>query len=301
MRKPCKTASTNISLELVGNTSKKLVPAGHEMIHKILTKAAALKDEVVVVKIPSEIINNDYLLNQFLRNMMMLHSSGVRLVMVHDYDVVDHIADLFGFDVKAAKQNQMSDFKSSKIVEMMLSGYINRKIVSMLCDMGCETLGISGKDCNTIRATQKVSKISSDNLINIGFVAEPTMINPEILLGFMDSDVALVVSPIASCDNGSTCVIDTNITAAIIAAALSAKYLILPSKNPNIDGAGIVFTDMDKMYMRQMKLDPKSSESFKAILDTAISAIDNYVEYVCVLDSANPENIVEQIFMEKHK
>ena len=162
--------------------------------------------------------------------------------------------------------------------------------------MGCNTIGISGKDCDIIKAEQRSRKARHNNVVNIGFASDPTMINAEAILSLLDSDIAVVLSPIASSDSGTTCIIDTNVTTALLASALTAKYLILPCADPNIDDGGMVITDYDRHHLKYMYADPRSSNDFKLILDTATSALDNYVDYICIADETNPDAILRSIF-----
>ena len=108
--------------------------------------------------------------------------------------------------------------------------------------------------------------------------------------------MVVVLSPIASNINGTTCIIDTNVASALLASALTAKYLILPCTEPNIDDGGVIITDYDRGHLKQMRLDPRSSNDFKLIVDTAASALDNCVDYICITDEQMPEAILQTIF-----
>jgi len=285
------------TLELIQKASKSPPHKEFDLVHRILSRSALLKDEIVVVKISAFILNDDDILQRFLSNIALLHSSGARLLIVHDAsDALEHAMDFFGVAKSKFHDIQMSDHKSANILEMVLSGHINKKIVSILCKAGCNAIGISGKDCDIIQAEQRVKKVQNNNIVNLGFTADPTMINAEALLTLLESDTAIVLSPIASCSNGTTCILDTNITSALLASALAAKYLILPCSDPNIDDGGMVITDYDRHQLKQMRSDPRSSSDFKLILDTANSALDNYVDYICIADETKPDSIIQSIF-----
>jgi len=296
VRRNYKTASTN-TLELIKKVNKCNTHKEFDLVHQILSRSAMLKDEIIVAKISPCILNDDDLLKRFLKNITLLHASGARLLIVHDAsDALEHAMEFFGVTKSKFHDIQMSDYKSASIVEMVLSGYINKKIVGMLCEMGCNAIGISGKDCDIIRAEQRVRQVKHNNIVNLGFASDPTMINAEAMLMLLESDMAIVLSPIAACNSGTTCILDTNVTSALLASALAAKYLILPCSEPNIDDGGIVVTDYDRHHLKQMRADPRSSDHFKLILDTATSALDNYVDYICIADETKPDSILQSIF-----
>jgi len=302
VRQNYKTVSTS-TLALIKKVEKSIPHRESDLVHQIISRSAMIRDEVVVMKITSHILNNEELLEKFLKNIALLHETGARVLMIHDIDteILEHALEFFGVDKAKFKDIQMSDHKSASIVEMVMSGYINKKLVSMLCEMGCNAIGISGKDCDIIRAEQRVRKVQNDNVVNIGFASDPNMINAEAILMLMESDMLVVFSPIASCNNGTTCIIDTNVTSALLATTLTAKYLILPCEDPNIDDGGIIVTDYDRHHLKQMRADPRSSNDFKLILDTATSALDNYVDYICITDETMPESILQAIFCRENE
>ena len=302
VRQNYKTASTN-TLELIKKVNKCNTYKDFNLIHQILSRISIIKDEIIVAKISSFILNDDDILKRFLKNITLLQESGARVLIVHDAsDALDDAMEFFGVTKSKFHDMQMSDHKSANIVEMVLSGYINKKIVGMLCEMGSNALGISGKDCDIIRAEQRLRQIKHNNVVNFGFAADPTMINAEALLTLLESDMVIVLSPIATCNSNTTCILDTNVTSALLASALTAKYLILPCSEPNIDDSGImVVTDYDRHHLKQMRADPRSSHDFKLILDTAMSAIDNYVDYICIADERKPDTILQSIFCTEKK
>ena len=111
----------------------------------------------------------------------------------------------------------------------ILSSYVNKLIVTKLSNIGCYAVGILGKDANLLQAKKsKLShrKIVNHDVINIGFLSEPIMINPEILLNFEDNNIIPVIAPFASDDQEKTHLLNVNLTVATIASALSAEHLI---------------------------------------------------------------------------
>ena len=296
VRQNYKTVSTS-TLELIKKIDKSNHHKESDLVHQIISRSAMIRDEIVVTKITSHILNNEELLKKFLKNIALLYESGARVLIIHDIsNALEQALEFFGVDKTKFKDIQMSDHKSASIVEMVMSGYINKKIVGILCEMGCNAIGISGKDCNIIRAEQRIRKVQHNNIVSIGFASDPTMINAEAVLMLLESDMLVVLSPIASCNSGTTCIIDTNVTSTLLASALAAKYLILPCEDPNIDDGGMIVTDYDRHHLKQMRADPRSSNDFKMVLDTATSALDNYVEYVCITDDKMPESILQAIF-----
>lgn len=304
-----KTVSTNI-LELVQKANKSQTETSADIIHRIISRSSMLRDEIVVAKISNHILQDDVLLNEFLKNMALLSDAGARIVLVHDIgDAFEYARDILGIDEEKFKAQNISDYKSMNLIEMIVSGHVNKKIVSILCDMHVNAIGVSGKDCEILKASQRIcTEISSeqkrDNVVRIGFVSDPAMINIESVISLLDSGMMIVFSPIAtSIDGGSTCLVDANICSALMASAMVARYLILPCEKHDfggeVDFGGIVLGDKNRQFIEHMKLDSDSSENLRIILDVAANALDNNVESVCISDENDPGSILSSIFCSK--
>ena len=200
------------------------------LIKDIIRRSSEIRDQVMVFKLPSLIIGDDKLLTSFAEIIQLLDSCGIKIFIVHDHtDLVNDTLKLFGCDEKFIDIIKVADYKSSQIMEMVLSGYINKRIVSKLCSLGCYAIGISCKDANLIQA--KKSKLlhrrdANKEVIDIGFISEPVIVNPEILINFEDSNIIPVIAPVASDEKGNTHLLDVNMTASIIASSLNAEHLV---------------------------------------------------------------------------
>src|SRR3546814_14331958 len=96
---------------------------------------------------------------------------------------------------------RFTDAATVEVVEMVLSGTINKSIVSAINAAGGRAVGLSGKDGNLIQA-QKVTRTTRDpdsnieKVLDLGFVGEPTMTDPKILASLQPSDIIPVIAPI---------------------------------------------------------------------------------------------------------
>lgn len=221
-----------------------------ELIKNIINTNVKLSNAVVVVKLPSRIIEDEALLNNFVENVHALDGGGANIVIIHDYRrMIDTTLDLLCIDRKITNNLMMAaDSRTGHIIEMVISGHINKRIVSKLCQIGCTSIGISGKDANLIQA-KKISILrknpAHEAIIDFGFIGEPVSINFEILFSLLNSKIIPVISPIALDINGASYLLDIDITAAAVACALDAKYLVL------IDEEGV---KVDKQTLQECSL-----------------------------------------------
>jgi acetylglutamate kinase len=143
----------------------------------------------------------------------------------------------FGIKPKFIDGLRVTDEETMEIVEMVLDGKINSKIVSMFIKNGGKAVGISGKDGLLIVAKKKLIKRKRGDLeevIDLGFVGETEYVNPDILKILIDHGFIPVVSPVASDLAGNVYNINADIVAGHIASTLKAKKLIILTDVPGI-------------------------------------------------------------------
>ncbi|WP_425362857.1 acetylglutamate kinase [Candidatus Tisiphia endosymbiont of Hybos culiciformis] len=273
------------------------------LIKDIIRRSSEVRDQVMVFKLPSLIIGDDKLLTSFAEVIQLLDSCGIKIFIVHDHtNLVNDTLKLFGCDEKFIDNIKVADYKSSQIIEMVLSGYINKRIVSKLCSLGCYAIGISCKDANLIQA--KKSKLlhkrdMNKDVIDIGFISEPVIVNPEILINFEDSNIIPVIAPVASDEKGNTHLLDVNMTASIIASSLNAEHLVLLCDGTEFTEENYIRVQ-DVNVLKEMlneAVDPKKV----GLIGAALSAIQNNTDYVHFLNATFPDSILLSIFTSKER
>ncbi|HJD57464.1 MAG TPA: acetylglutamate kinase [Rickettsia endosymbiont of Sericostoma sp.] len=273
------------------------------LIKDIIRRSSEVRDQVMVFKLPSLIIDDDKLLTSFAEVIQLLDSCDIKIFIVHDHtNLVDNTLKLFGCDQKFIDNIKVADYKSSQIIEMVLSGYVNKRIVSKLCSLGCYAIGISCKDANLIQA--KKSKLlhrrdPNKDVIDIGFISEPIIVNPEILINFEDSNIIPVIAPVASDEKGNTHLLDVNLTASTIASSLDADHLVLLCDGVEFTGGKYMrVQDVDVLKeMLNEAVEPKKID----LIGAALSAIQNNTDYVHFLDAAFPDSILLSMFTSKER
>ena len=111
-------------------------------------------------------------------------------------------------------------YKLTELIEMIISGRINRDVTSRLCAHDVQAMGLSGKDSHSIIAKKS-------NTAKNSYKGEPLLVNPEILLANDRNNILSVISPIACNEKARTIILDTNLTASMVAASVGADRLIM--------------------------------------------------------------------------
>ncbi len=192
----------------------------------------------MVIKIGGHAMVNDTVLESVVKDVLLLYYVGIKPIVVHGGGPeISEKMQKFGIKPKFIDGLRVTDAETMEIVEMVLDGKINSKIVSMFIKHGGRAVGISGKDGLLIVAKKKLIKRKRGDLeevIDLGFVGETEYVNPDILRILIDNGFIPVVSPVASDLSGNIYNINADIVAGHIASAIKAKKLIILTDVPGI-------------------------------------------------------------------
>jgi len=272
------------------------------LIREIINKNSDLKDEILVIKLPAEIIEDDALLANFVDNIKVIADSGAGIILVHDYtNLVSSTLSLFNISQKNISEFRGSDHKTTQIIEMVLSGYVNKKIVSFLCSNNCKAIGISGKDGYLIESRRSViAQKSCDDVIDFGFIGEPISVNAEILLNFLDNNIITVVSPVSFGLNKVTHILDADLTAATIAGELSARHLIFLTSlgKLSVSGEGLKICTLSKLH--RLHQQNAINKEYDKIIQASRKALENNTKYIHISPSKEYDSTLLTIFTDSH-
>jgi len=192
----------------------------------------------MVIKIGGHAMVREDVLESTIKDIMLLYFVGIKPVVVHGGGPeISEKMERLGIKPKFVNGLRVTDKQTMEVVEMVLDGKINSKIVTTFVKYGGRAVGLSGKDGPLIIAKKKVIKKFKDGkemLIDLGFVGEAEHVDPSILKVLLDHGYIPVVSPVAADLEGNTYNINADIVAGDIAAALRAKKLIILTDVPGI-------------------------------------------------------------------
>jgi acetylglutamate kinase len=274
---------------------------------KIITSAfndlKQYSNSTFVIHCSGEMLENDDLLKSFAEDVVSLHTSGVKIIIIHDgSNIVKSMMQKFS--LRTAANVDVTDQATAEIVEMVLSGHVNKKIVSYISQAGGIASGISGKDGEFMIA--KRTKIalfdqpSTDKILNFGFAGELSTINPDLLFSLEDTGMIPVISPIALGDDGRTYKIDPNDIAGAVASVLCAKKIIFISDEEGIlDENNQVMYEINKNQALKLLSDNTVSNSLSSHLRSALMALEYNTESAHIINGKIPHVIMRDIFTDE--
>lgn len=180
--------------------------------------------KTVVVKYGGNAMLNEDLKQAVMKDIVLLNTIGVKVVLVHGGGPeINKMLERVGKESKFVNGLRYTDAETMEIVQMVLTGKLNKDIVGILLQEGGRAVGLSGVDSGLLRA-KKIDKDGSD----LGFVGEVTQVHPEIINDLLEKDFIPVISTVALGETGdqSRYNINADTAAAKIAVALKAEKFV---------------------------------------------------------------------------
>jgi acetylglutamate kinase len=261
--------------------------------------------ETFVIKYGGNAMGDDELSKKFASDIVLLKQVGINPVIVHGGGPqISNMLERLKIQSTFVSGLRVTDASTVEIAEMVLSGSINKQIVSDICRAGGLAVGMSGKDgslitARKIRRTMKDPDSNIEKILDLGFVGEPIKINPEVLIAFEESNIIPVIAPIGVGENGETFNINADTAAGAIASALAASKLILLTDVPGVmNDEGELINKISIHDARRMISDRVATGGMIPKLETCISSVEHNVEAAHILDGRVPHVVLLEIFTE---
>ncbi|NCO86485.1 MAG: acetylglutamate kinase [Rhodobacterales bacterium] len=248
---------------------------------------------VVVIKFGGNAMGDDDAMAEFARDIVLMRQVGVNPVVVHGGGpmINDMLAKL-GIKSEFVRGKRVTDKATVEVVEMILSGLVNKRIVQAIMDAGGRAVGISGKDDDMMVC------VADDP--ELGFVGRPVEMNVQVLRDLFTAGIIPVVAPVATgmADN-ETFNVNGDTAAGAIAGALQADRLLLLTDVPGVkNAAGEVVTQLSPDQIRTMTAEGTIAGGMIPKTETALAALDAGVRAVVILDGRLPNASLLELFTE---
>ena len=182
-----------------------------------------LSGKRVVIKFGGNAMLNDELTEKILQDITLLKYVGVNPILVHGGGPdINNMLKKLNIETSFVDGLRVTDEASMEVVQMVLAGKTNKKIVSKLNNLGANAVGLCGLDSKMIQC----KKVTPANGVDLGYVGEIVHIEKRILELLSDDEYIPVIAPIGVDENGQSYNINADIVAGEIASALQAEKLI---------------------------------------------------------------------------
>ena len=249
-------------------------------------------NEKIVIKYGGSAQTSDTLKEQFAQDIVLLHLVGMKPIIVHGggKSITDLLADL-GVETTFVDGQRVTTREVMRIAEMVLSGGINKEIVSLLDNHGSKAIGISGKDGGFLKGVPK-------DFENFGYTGIIEDVNPEIVSNIIEDGAVPVIAPIA----GSSTMghpgfnINADLAASRIAIAMEARKVLFLTDTPGVlDKEMNLITNLSIEKTEALKADGTVHGGMVPKVDACIEALRGGVKKAHIIDGRVEHSLLLEI------
>jgi len=263
--------------------------------------------KTIVIKLGGHAMINSELEKLVLQDIVLMKLVGMNPVIVHGGGPgINKWLDKINIKSKFVQGMRVTDKDTMELVEMVLSGHINKTIVGLINDLGGKAIGISGKDGNLIEVEKKSilrdNKDEENSLTDLGLVGDIKKINPEIIRILTKEGFIPIVSPVGIGPGGDSYNINADHVAGALGGALRAHKLV-------------VLTDVEGICLNKQSGALASKLTAKEIdycvdegiinggmipkVQSCLMALECGVANVHIIDGREPHSLLLEIFTKK--
>ena len=247
---------------------------------------------IIVIKLGGHAMVSDEALETFARDVVLMRQVGINPVIVHGGGpMINSMLDKLNIESEFIDGKRVTDSETISVVEMVLSGNVNKKIVQAINKQDGRAVGLSGKDAKLINCVQDKPEL--------GLVGTPKDVNPEVIFNLFENDMIPVIAPLGSGIDGETLNINGDTVSGAIAAALKADRLLLLTDVSGVqDKDGSIITELNSNQIKNWINDGIISGGMIPKTETALMALEGGVRGVVILDGRVPNACLLELFTE---
>ncbi len=245
----------------------------------------------VVIKFGGNAMGDAAAMAEFARDVVLMRQVGVNPVVVHGGGpMINEMLDRLGISSDFVRGKRVTDEPTVEVVEMILSGLVNKRIVQALNDQGGRAVGISAKDDRLIRCEADDPEL--------GFVGRPVALDVQVLRDLFGAGIIPVVAPVAAgTAPGQTFNVNGDTAAGAIAGALKADRLLLLTDVDGVKGVdGAVVSQLSPAELRDLTADGTIAGGMIPKTETALAALEAGVRAAVILDGRLKNAVLLELF-----
>ena len=256
-----------------------------------------------VIKYGGHAMGDPELAEVFAKDIVLMRQVGIHPIVVHGGGPqIGRMLERLKIKSEFVDGLRVTDAATVEIVEMVLSGNINKEIVNAINAPGGTAIGISGQDGSLIQARRlrrsvRDSGSNIEKILDLGFVGEPEHIRPQVLTALEQSGMIPVVAPIGVGAGGETYNINADTVAGAIAGAIgAARLLLLTDVVGVLDKNGEHIQELTIEKTRELREDGTISGGMIPKVETCVEAVQAGVDAAVILDGRVPHALLLEIF-----
>ena len=245
---------------------------------------------IIVIKLGGHAMSSDAAMASFARDVVLIRQCNVNPVIVHGGGpMINEMLKRLNIKSEFVNGKRVTDSATVEVVEMVLSGKVNKAIVQAINDQGGRAVGISGKDANLLKCTQANPEL--------GLVGDPQTVDATVVHSLIADGMIPVIAPLGSGENGETYNINGDTAAGAIAAGLKADRLLLLTDVEGVkDADGEVITSLSLNQVAQLTTAGVITGGMVPKTETALKAVSGGVNAVVIMNGQQENACLLELF-----
>ena len=261
------------------------------------------QDKIVVIKYGGHAMGDKKLSHTFAEDVTILQKLGIKPVVIHGGGPqIGSMLDKLKIKSSFVDGLRITNEETVKIVEMVLSGSINKDIVNKIHTAGGLAIGLSGKDAKIILADKLNDKFKDptsniEKFLDIGFVGKPIKIDPSIINLVSNNLMIPIIAPVGFGINGETYNINADTAAGAIASSLKAeRILLLTDVEGILDHEKKLISNISVLKAESMVNEKIITGGMIPKIKTCLETVESGVKAAVIIDGRSPHAILREIF-----
>jgi len=236
----------------------------------------------------------------FAEDIALLRQVGILPIVVHGGGPqINQMLKRLGIESTFVDGLRVTDAATVEVVEMILTGSINKQIVAAINAEGGHAVGLSGKDDNLLLA-KPAQLVKDGKQVDLGFVGEPDKVNPRIITYLEQAGIVPVIAPVGFGPDGKTYNINADTAAGAIAEALEAEKLVyltnIEGLRRDVDDPSSLISTTTSDELEGLLASGALTEGMIPKIESCIHAVRNGVGHAHILDGRIPHALLLEVF-----
>jgi len=275
-----------------------------EFLSEVLPYMHQYNGSSLVIKYGGHAMTDKDMQISFASDIALLQQVGSKPVVVHGGGPqIEQMLKKLNIKTGFVDGLRVTDKNTVKIVEMVLSGAINKSIVAAIMSAGAKAVGISGKDGGLIKAEKIMSRRDPESaiekVVDLGFVGKPSNIDNKVLDALMQGGLIPVVAPLGLGEDGQTYNINADTVAGAISSSLGARRMLMLTDVPGVlEKDGNLIKELSSKQAKNLIKKGIVTSGMIPKLETCIEAVENGTDAAVILDGRAPHAVLMELFTE---
>lgn len=285
---------TKDMMELIGKA---------EVLMEALPYIRTFADNTFVIKYGGQAMVSDELKKSVIMDIILLKFIGINPIVVHGGGAeVTSLLERLGKEAVFANGLRVTDEETMEVVEMVLTGKVNKEIVSLINRYGGRAVGLSGKDSDLLAARRRPpERVNGSSVpVDLGLVGDIVKVNPHVLNILSSQGYIPVISSVAAGLEGESLNINADHVAGELAAALSAEKLILLTDVEGIfddpNNKATLISTLPQTKALEMIASGRINKGMIPKVEACLTALEHNVHRTHIIDGRLPHSLLLEIF-----